>query len=87
VGVIALMAAQALGRAQVLSDRQGDRAAQLTALGACVFLLSDALLAVNRFVQPLPLASFWVLGSYYVAQWLLVHHAQAAPAKVKHRDD
>jgi uncharacterized membrane protein YhhN len=81
--VIALMAAQALGRAKVL----GDRAAQLTALGACVFLLSDALLAVNRFVQPLPLASFWVLGSYYVAQLLIVHHAQAAPAKIKHRDD
>jgi uncharacterized membrane protein YhhN len=52
-----------------------------------VFLLSDALLAVNRFVQPLPLASFWVLGSYYVAQLLIVHHAQAAPAKIKHRDD
>jgi uncharacterized membrane protein YhhN len=81
--VIAMMAAQALGRAKVL----GDRAAQLTALGACVFLLSDALLAVNRFVQPLPLASFWVLGSYYVAQLLIVHHAQAAPAKIKHRDD
>ena len=86
VGVIALMAAQALGRAKVLSDRMGDRAAQLTALGACVFLLSDSLLAVNRFVQPLPLASFWVLGSYYVAQWLLVHHAQAVPAKVKQRN-
>jgi len=81
--VIALMAAQALGRAKVL----GDRAAQLTALGGCVFLLSDSLLAVNRFVLPLPLASFWVLGSYYVAQLLLVHHAQAAPAKIKHRDD
>ena len=32
---------------------------------------SDALIAVNRFVQPLPLASLWILSLYYLAQTLI----------------
>lgn len=79
VSVIALMVAQAIGRAAVR-----DAAATAVGLGACVFMLSDALIAINRFVQPLPLVSLWVLASYYTAQILIVHHARpvapAAPA-------
>ncbi len=67
--VIALMAAQALGRAQVLRSP----AARSVAVGACLFMLSDALLATHRFVLPLPLAPLWVLASYYAAQVLIVH--------------
>jgi alkylglycerol monooxygenase len=70
VVVIALMAAQAIGRATVLRTR----AATLVAVGACCFLLSDTLLALNRFVQPLPMVGLWVLGSYYVAQLLLARN-------------
>ena len=80
VSVIALMVAQAIGRAATVRDA----AATAVGLGACVFMLSDALIAVNRFVQPLPLVSLWVLASYYTAQILIVHHARpvvpAAPA-------
>ena len=68
VTVIALMAAQALGRAHQLHTR----GATLVALGACSFLCSDAVLATNRFVQPLPWAALWVLASYYLAQGLIV---------------
>ncbi|MDO8904437.1 lysoplasmalogenase family protein [Hydrogenophaga sp.] len=70
VAVIAIMAAQAIGRATVL--RSG--AAVGVALGAGFFMLSDALLAVNRFVSPLPMAQVWVLTTYYVAQILIVRH-------------
>ncbi|WP_413896710.1 lysoplasmalogenase family protein [Rhodoferax sp.] len=49
------------------------------ALGAGVFMLSDSLIAINRFVQPLPLASLWVLSSYYLAQILIAHNARPAP--------
>jgi alkylglycerol monooxygenase len=66
--VIALMAAQAIGRAGVLRDR----AALAVALGAGFFMLSDSLLATNRFVSPLPMSQVWVLGSYYAAQVLIV---------------
>lgn len=68
VVVIALMAAQAWGRHAAL----GGRPALWVALGACCFMLSDSLLAINRFVQPLPFAQAWVLGSYYAAQALIV---------------
>ena len=66
--VIALMAAQAIGRAAVV----GGRGAWLVAIGAGFFMLSDATLATNRFVQPLPLAQLWVLATYYIAQVLIV---------------
>ena len=66
--VIALMAAQAIGRAQVLRNR----AAWVVALGAGFFMVSDSLLATNRFAQPLPLAQLWVLSTYYLAQILIV---------------
>ena len=70
--VIALMAAQAIGRATVLRDP----ASLAVAVGAGFFMLSDTLLAINRFAQPLPMAAFWVLATYYVAQVLIVRHAR-----------
>jgi len=76
VVVIACMAAQAIGRAAVLHDT--DPSARWVAVGACFFMLSDSLLATNRFVVPLPLASLWVLATYYVAQVLIVRHARPA---------
>ncbi|MDP3170741.1 MAG: lysoplasmalogenase family protein [Polaromonas sp.] len=74
VVVIALMAAQAIGRATVLRDR----AAVGVAVGAGFFMLSDALLATNKFAQPLPMAQLWVLSTYYVAQILIVFNARPA---------
>jgi alkylglycerol monooxygenase len=70
--VIALMAAQAVGRATVLRDR----AAVGVAVGAVFFMLSDALLATNRFAHPLPTAQLWVLSTYYLAQILIVCNAR-----------
>ena len=72
--VIALMAAQAIGRATVLRDR----AALGVATGAGFFMLSDALLATNKFAHPLPMAQLWVLATYYLAQILIVFNARPA---------
>jgi uncharacterized membrane protein YhhN len=68
VVAIALMAAQAIGRATVLRDKPSV----LVAVGALCFMLSDTLLAINRFVTPLPMSPVWVLGTYYTAQCLIV---------------
>lgn len=68
VGVLALMAALAASRWQ---RWPGEPAARRAALGAGLFMLSDALLATDRFAGPLPLAGLWVLGSYWVAQALI----------------
>ena len=42
------------------------------ALGAGFFLLSDTLLALNRFVRPIPRGSLAVHATYHLAQGLLV---------------
>ena len=69
--VISLMAAQAIGRAVFLRDR----ASLYVAIGAVFFMASDTLLAVNKFVAPLPMAQLLVLGTYYIAQILIVFYA------------
>ncbi len=74
VVVIALMAAQAIGRATVLRDK----ASIMVAIGAGFFMLSDALLATNRFAYALPMAQLWVLSTYYVAQILIVRNTRPA---------
>ncbi|HWI82395.1 lysoplasmalogenase family protein [Ramlibacter sp.] len=69
--VISLMAAQAIGRAAV----RRDRASLAVAVGSGFFMLSDALLAINKFALPLPLAPLWVLATYYAAQFLIARFA------------
>lgn len=44
----------------------------LVALGASVFVVSDATLSVDRFVRPLPHAHLLVMTTYHVGQALIV---------------
>lgn len=78
---LSAMAAQAAARWR-LAVAEGTtvqaRLAWRAALGGGLFLLSDALLATNKFAGPLPLASLWVLASYWAAQWLI---ASALPPR------
>lgn len=76
VVVIATMAAQAIGRAAVLRDP----GATAVAVGAAFFMVSDAILALNRFWQPLPLAPLWVLSTYYAAQLLIACNVRPVAA-------
>ena len=76
---IALMAAQAIGRATALRDAN----AVAVAIGAGFFMLSDALLAINRFAQPLPMAPLFVLTTYYAAQVLIVRNVRLADGGVR----
>ena len=41
-------------------------------IGACVFMISDAMLAIDTFVNQFALAGFWVMLTYTTAQWMLV---------------
>ena len=63
---LASMAAQA-----AVLWRAGVPRGGVLALGGALFVLSDALLATNRFAAPLPLASLWILASYWAAQWCI----------------
>ncbi len=83
--VISLMAAQAIGRAATMQGEPSRQAAWGVALGALLFMLSDTLLAINRFVTPLPLSAVWVLTTYYAAQFMIVRHMLPALAEAAER--
>lgn len=63
---LASMAAQA-----AVVWRSGRPRGAVLAAGGALFMLSDALLATEKFAGPLPLASLWVLSSYWAAQWCI----------------
>lgn len=74
VVVIVAMAAQAWARRR---DRP-SRATNAAAIGATLFVVSDALLAIDRFRAPIPLAPVWVLGTYWLAQWGIAQSVREA---------
>ncbi len=41
-------------------------------IGAIVFVMSDSMIAINKFYQPIPLARVWIMSTYCLAQWLIV---------------
>jgi uncharacterized membrane protein YhhN len=43
----------------------------LVLIGALLFVISDSLLATNRFARPFRQAQFFILSSYFAAQWLI----------------
>jgi uncharacterized membrane protein YhhN len=49
----------------------GETWALLALVGAILFTLSDAALALNRFRAPFAAAQATILTSYYLAQWLI----------------
>jgi uncharacterized membrane protein YhhN len=66
--VITVMAMQALFRYGFTSSKSFV----LIFAGALFFMLSDSLLAVNKFMKPLPLASLFIMTTYILAQYLIV---------------
>lgn len=38
-------------------------------LGAILFLFSDTLIAINKFIIPIPFANLWIMILYYIGQW------------------
>lgn len=71
--VLSSMGGQAIARAWHHTSVGSTLAlpARRAALGAALFMLSDSLLAWNRFHGALPWSTLWVLGSYYAALWFI----------------
>jgi uncharacterized membrane protein YhhN len=40
--------------------------------GALFFMISDSILAVNKFAEAIPHAGFWIMSTYCLAQYLIV---------------
>lgn len=69
VMVISLMVQRAVAVAGVY--RGAATQPFLLAVGAALFYISDAILAVNKFRQPIPYSRLWNLSTYYGGQLLL----------------
>lgn len=66
LGVIVLMAISAI---------LGDDNNRWIVVGALLFMISDSLIAITRFVLPVPFSSVWVMSSYYLAQLFIAYGA------------
>ncbi len=75
VAAILTMCWMALGRWWVTRSP----GSALAAAGAVLFVMSDAMLALDRFRGPLPLAGLLVLGTYYPAQVLIASSVDPSP--------
>ena len=49
----------------------GQRLALLAFFGTILFIISDSVLAINRFRQPFELARALTLSTYFTAQWMI----------------
>ncbi len=52
--------------------RQKDKSYNLVFIGAICFMVSDSLLALNKFYTPLPFADFSIMFTYALSQFLIV---------------
>ncbi len=77
VAVLASMAAFALARAWTAACvRETPRSVRFAAIGAVAFVLSDSLLAWERFAGNVPAPALTVLASYWLAQWAIARSVQ-----------
>ncbi len=71
--VITIMVLQALFRFGFTSKKSF----LLIFVGALFFMISDSALAINKFMNPLPMASLLIMVTYITAQYLIVEGAIA----------
>ncbi|WP_259016165.1 lysoplasmalogenase [Emticicia fluvialis] len=56
------------------SERQvKDKSYEVVLIGAVLFIASDSLIALNKFVVSVPMAGFLIMSTYVVAQYLIIH--------------
>ena len=53
-------------------DWNGD-SKYIVLLGAFFFVTSDSILAINKFHSPIPMATFWIMLTYLVAQFSITY--------------
>jgi len=79
VTALSAMAAQATS-VWIARRAQPDVAKwRVVAIGAALFVLSDAILATDKFVGGVPLPTLWNLSLYWLGQWFIARAAVRAP--------
>lgn len=77
VTVLTSMAAQGAVRFRIIRTVS----ARYLAIGGGLFLVSDSLLAWDRFANPLPMGRLWVLATYYLAIWFIARSVSGSAAR------
>jgi uncharacterized membrane protein YhhN len=77
---LACMAAQAAAWWRASAGLPTEKLARSAALGGVLFMVSDSLLAFNKFAASLPLSALWILLSYWLAQWCIANSLAAETA-------
>jgi uncharacterized membrane protein YhhN len=67
--VLAIMVLSALFR----FGRTSSQSSWLVFTGAALFMISDSILAINKFLEPLPNAGLYIMLTYCAAQFLIAH--------------
>lgn len=77
--VLGTMAAFALARAFTPEiAHETPRSSRMAAVGAILFMISDSLLAWDKFGGGLPMSALTVLTTYFVAQWCIAQSVRRA---------
>ncbi len=58
-----------------ISAALGSNNHLLIIAGACLFIASDSIIAVNKFLMPVPFSSLWIMTIYYSAQCCIISGA------------
>ncbi|MES2041714.1 MAG: lysoplasmalogenase [Pseudomonadota bacterium] len=77
VCLLLCMTAQAISRGLQLRSMSG----RLALIGGLCFMLSDTLLAYNRFYAPIAHSPLLILSSYYLALWLIAASVTSFPSE------
>lgn len=77
--VIGCMAGMAWSRA--VNGEKWDSNKLLGAIGAVVFVISDAIIAVDKFYSPFESAKTWVMITYYFGQTLIAASSHLSVVK------
>ncbi len=70
--LIVMMALGAVYR----NGRTNTKSFNQVSFGAILFVLSDSLLAIDKFCAPMVHAPVWVMGTYILAQWNIINGLQ-----------
>lgn len=57
--------------------------AKMALIGASLFVISDSLIAINKFSYPFFLARFIILLAYFIAQGFIAYSVERTPTKVE----
>lgn len=75
VPVIIVYALSLIGMSMAALNRKsrvGETGFRLVFAGSVLFVASDTMIALNKFVLDIPMAGFWIMATYMAAQYLIM---------------